>query len=37
MIVGDHLLTISTIVMVVLVPSMILAELLERYLGVYPG
>jgi hypothetical protein len=37
MIIGDHLLTISTIVMVVLVPSMILAELLERYLGVYPG
>lgn len=37
MIVGDHLLTISTIVMVALVPSMILAELLERYLGVYPG
>ena len=37
MIIGDHLLTISTIVMVVLVPSMILAEGLERYLGVYPG
>ncbi|PYB77734.1 MULTISPECIES: hypothetical protein [Rhizobium] len=37
MIIGDHLLTVSTIIMVVLVPSMILAEVLERYLGVYPG
>ena len=35
MIIGDHLLTVS--IMVVLVPSMILAEVLERYLGVYPG
>jgi len=37
MIVGDHLLMVSTIVMVLLVPSMIIAEVLERYLGVYPG
>jgi hypothetical protein len=37
MIVGDQLLMVSTIVMVLLVPSMIIAELLERYLGVYPG
>lgn len=37
MIVGDQLLMISTIVMVLLVPSMIIAELLEQYLGVYPG
>jgi hypothetical protein len=37
MIIGDHLLTVSTIIMVVLVPTMILAEVLERYLGVYPG
>jgi hypothetical protein len=37
MIVGDQLLMVSTIIMVLLVPSMIIAELLERYLGVYPG
>lgn len=37
MIVGDQLLMVSTIVMVLLVPSMIIAELLEQYLGVYPG
>jgi hypothetical protein len=37
MIVGEQLLMVSTIVMVLLVPSMIIAELLEQYLGVYPG
>ncbi|MDH4412875.1 MAG: hypothetical protein QE484_06180 [Rhizobium sp.] len=37
MIVGDQLLMVSTIVMVLLVPSMIIAEVLEQYLGVYPG
>jgi hypothetical protein len=37
MIVGDQLLMVSTIIMVLLVPSMIIAEVLERYLGVYPG
>lgn len=37
MIAGDQLLMVSTIVMVLLVPSMIIAELLEQYLGVYPG
>lgn len=37
MIVGDQLLMVSTIVMVLLVPSMIIAEVLEQYLGVHPG
>jgi hypothetical protein len=37
MIVGDQLLMVSTIIMVLLVPSMIIAEVLERYLEVYPG
>ncbi|SIP95535.1 hypothetical protein SAMN05880561_101423 [Rhizobium sp. RU33A] len=37
MIVGDQLLMVSTIVMILLVPAMIIAEVLERYLGVYPG
>jgi hypothetical protein len=37
MIVGEQLLMVSTIVLILLVPSMIIAELLERYLGVYPG
>ncbi|MBC2771526.1 hypothetical protein H6M51_01540 [Rhizobium sp. AQ_MP] len=37
MIVGDQLLMVSSIVMVLLVPSMIIAELLEQFLGVYPG
>ena len=37
MIVGDQLLMVSTIMMVLLVPSMIIAEVLEQYLGVYPG
>ena len=37
MIVGDQLLMVSTVIMVLLIPSMIIAEVLERYLGVYPG
>lgn len=37
MIVGDQLLMVSTIVLILLVPAMIIAEVLERYLGVYPG
>lgn len=37
MLIGDHSLTIATVVMVLLVPTMILSELLERYLDVYPG
>ena len=37
MIIGDHILTVATVTMVLLVPSMLIAEMLERYLGVYPG
>ncbi|ODS57517.1 MAG: hypothetical protein ABS40_04715 [Agrobacterium sp. SCN 61-19] len=37
MIVGDQLLMVSTIVLILLVPAMIIAEMLQRYLGVYPG
>lgn len=37
MVFGNHMLTIATVTMVLLVPSMILSELLERYLGVFPG
>ncbi|MCJ7995043.1 hypothetical protein J5N58_13245 [Rhizobium cremeum] len=37
MVFGNHILTISTITMVLLVPSMILSEMLERFLGVFPG
>ena len=35
--VGDQLLMVSTIVLILLVPAMIIAEMLQRYLGVYPG
>lgn len=37
MVLGDHVLTIATVTMVLLVPALILSELLERYLDVYPG
>jgi hypothetical protein len=37
MIIGDHVLTVATVTMVLLVPSTLIAEVLERYLGVYPG
>ncbi|CAH0339287.1 hypothetical protein [Rhizobium sp. CECT 9324] len=37
MIIGDHILSVATVTMVLLVPSMLIAEMLERYLGVYPG
>lgn len=37
MIVGDHLLTVSTLILVLLVPSMILSEVLQGYLGILPG
>ncbi|GEO83612.1 MULTISPECIES: hypothetical protein [Alphaproteobacteria] len=37
MVLGGHSLTIATVAMVLLVPTMILSEVLERYLGVYPG
>ncbi len=33
---GDHLLMVSTLTMVLLVPSMIISETLERYLDVFP-
>lgn len=37
MVLGEHVLTIATVTMVLLVPTMILSELLERYLDIYPG
>lgn len=37
MVLGDHVLTIATVTMVLLVPGMILSEALERFLDVYPG
>lgn len=37
MVFGDHVLTIATVTMVLLVPAMILSGVLERYLGIYPG
>jgi hypothetical protein len=37
MVLGDHVLTIATVTMVLLVPGMILSEVLERFLDVYPG
>ncbi|WP_416796408.1 hypothetical protein [Ciceribacter azotifigens] len=37
MILGDHTLTVATMTMVLLVPTMLLSELLERFLGVFPG
>ncbi|QLF69229.1 hypothetical protein FE840_006555 [Peteryoungia desertarenae] len=37
MVLGDHTLTIATTTMVLLVPTMIISEMLERYLGVFPG
>ncbi|PPJ48001.1 hypothetical protein C0075_21090 [Rhizobium sp. KAs_5_22] len=37
MLLGEHVLTIATVTMVLLVPTMILSELLERYLDIYPG
>ena len=37
MVLGDHVLTIATVTMVLLVPGMILSEMLERFLDVYPG
>lgn len=36
MVLGEHVLTIATVTMVLLVPTMILSELLERYLDIYP-
>lgn len=36
MLLGDHRLTIATVTMVLIVPAMILSEMLERYLDVYP-
>lgn len=36
MLLGDHKLTIATVTMVLIVPAMILSEMLERYLDVYP-
>ena len=37
MILGDHTLTVATMTMVLLVPTMLLSEVLERFLGVFPG
>lgn len=33
---GDHLLMVTTLTMVLLVPGMLLSEVLERYLSVFP-
>ncbi len=37
MICGPHPLMISTLTMVLIVPAMLLSDVLERFLGVYPG
>lgn len=37
MICGPHVPTTAALTMVLLVPTMILSDLLEKYLGVYPG
>ena len=34
---GDHLLMVSTLTMVLLIPAMLISEGLERFLGVYPS
>ncbi|MCO5732612.1 hypothetical protein [Rhizobium sp. SSA_523] len=37
MFLGDHRLMIATLTMVLIVPSLILSDALEQFLGVYPG
>lgn len=37
MIIGPQGLTIATLTMVLIVPSLLLSDVLERFLGVYPG
>ncbi|WP_312222194.1 hypothetical protein [Rhizobium rhizoryzae] len=37
MIIGPQTLTVATLTMVLIVPSLLLSDVLERFLGVYPG